>query len=161
MTNNSDYLVYTVGKKGGRLMRVYSIFHIKREHQSFIFGRERMLLEMISTLEQTAESSVSKELSYLCEPIEGKMLKDMIYKQLQKRFPTIDWIDDRLKFEHHLKGRIEMRVFPYHLEALCEGSRMLDLDLFQCLSQMNDSFIAFNKEEMECGWLKPMKYYSC
>lgn len=37
---------------------------------------------------------------------------------------------------------------------------MLDLDLFHSLSQMNDSFIAFNKEEAECGWLKPVKHVS-
>ena len=46
------------------------------------------------------------------------------------------------------------------IEAICEGSRMLDLDLFHSLSQMNDSFIAFNAEDSECGWLKPIKHAS-
>ncbi|RKJ07883.1 sporulation inhibitor of replication protein SirA, partial [Butyricicoccus sp. 1XD8-22] len=45
-----------------------------------------------------------------------------------------------------------------YIEAVCEGSRMLDLDLFQSLGQINDSFLAFNKEEAECGWLKPIKH---
>lgn len=141
-------------------MRVYSIFNIKKEHQTFIFGRERMLLEMISTIDETTESSVSKELSYICEPVEGNMLEGVMYEQLQKSFPSMKWVGDSLKLEHQLKGRIEMRAFQFHIEAACEGSRMLDLDLFQSLGQMNDSFLAFNKDEMECGWLKPMKYYS-
>lgn len=142
-------------------MRVYSIFNIKKEHQSFIFGRERMLLEMVSTLEQTVEPAVSKELSYICEPVDGNILEDVLYERLQKRFPSMKWVGNCLKFEHQLKGRIEMRVFSYYIEAVCEGSRMLDLDLFQSLSQLNDSLLAFNKGEMECGWLKPIKYYSC
>lgn len=142
-------------------MRVYSIFNIKKEHQSFIFGRERMLLEMVSTLEQTVEPAVSKELSYICNPVDDVLIQHALYDKLQKRFPSMRLVGDCLKFEHQLKGRIEMRVFPYYIEAVCEGSRMLDLDLFQSLSKMNDSLIAFNKQEMECGWLKPIKYYSC
>lgn len=142
-------------------MRIYSIFHIKKEHQTFIFGRERMLLEMVSMSEQSAEPAVTKELSYICEPVDEVSVQGVLYERLQTRFPTMHWTGDRLKFEHHLKGRIEMRVYHYYIEAVCEGSRMLDLDLFQSLSQMNDSLLAFNKREMECGWLKPMKYYSC
>jgi len=141
-------------------MRVYSIFNIKKEHQSFIFGRERMLLEMVSTLEQAVEPSVSKELSYICDPVDGNILEGVLYERLQNRFPSMKRVGNCLKFEHQLKGRIEMRVFNYYIEAVCEGSRMLDLDLFQSLSQLNDSLLAFNKGEMECGWLKPIKYYS-
>lgn len=141
-------------------MRTYSIFNIKKQYRSFVFGRERMLLEMVATIEKTLDSSISKQLSYLCEPIEGSTVQGIIYDHLQKSFPNMKWTDDYLGFEHQLKGRIKLRVWTYHIEAICEGSRMLDLDLFQSLSQMNDSFLAFNKEESECGWLKPVKYAS-
>lgn len=141
-------------------MRTYSIFSIKKQYQSFIFGRERLLLEMVSTIEKTLESSFSLQLSYLCEPIEGSLIQGVIYDHLQKSFPNMRWVDDYLGFEHQLKGCIKIKVFSYHIEAVCEGSRMLDLDLFQSLSQMNDSFLAFNKEESECGWLKPIKHAS-
>lgn len=140
-------------------MRVYSIFNIKKQYQAFVFGRERMLLEMVATVDDENESSAKKQISYLCEPIEGK-IEGIIYNHLQKSFPNMRWIGDYLGFEHQLKGRIKIKVFEYYIEAICEGSRMLDLDLFQSLSKMNDSFLAFNKEEFECGWLKPVKYAS-
>ncbi|WP_208649448.1 sporulation inhibitor of replication protein SirA [Ureibacillus thermophilus] len=140
-------------------MRVYSIFNIKKQYQSFVFGRERMLLEMVAKIDDQKESSAKKQLSYICEPMEGKV-EGKIYEHLQKCFPDMHWIGDYLGFEHKLKGRIKIKVYEYYIEAICEGSRMLDLDLFQCLSQMNDSFLAFNKEEYECGWLKPVKYAS-
>ncbi|WP_096550749.1 sporulation inhibitor of replication protein SirA [Ureibacillus thermosphaericus] len=140
-------------------MRIYSIFIIKKQYQSFVFGRERMLLEMVAKIDDQQESSARKQLSYLCEPIEGDV-EGKIYQHLQKCFPEMHWMDDYLGFEHKLKGRIKIKVFEYYIEAICEGSRMLDLDLFQSLSQINDSFLAFNKEEHECGWLKPVKYAS-
>ena len=140
-------------------MRIYSIFNIKKQYQTFVFGRERMLLEMVATVDGVHESSTKKQISYLCEPIGGN-IEGIIYKHLQKSFPNMRWIDDYLGFEHQLKGRIKIKVFEYYIEAICEGSRMLDLDLFQSLSKMNDSFLAFNKEELECGWLKPVKYAS-
>ncbi len=146
--------------RGGQTMRTYSIFNIKKQYQSFVFGRERLLLEMVSAKEQTLESSISKQLSYLCEPIEGCLVQGVIYEHLQKSFPTIERVDDYLRFEHQFKGGLKIKVYTYYIEAVCEGSRMLDLDLFHSLSQMNDSFLAFNKEESECGWLKPIKHAS-
>lgn len=141
-------------------MRTYSIFHIKKRYQSFVFGRERMLLEMISTLDESNESSTHKQISYLCESIEGSKVQEVIYEQLQNNFPNIQRVGEDLKFEHQIKGRLKLKIFTYHIEAICEGSRMLDLDLFHSLSQMNDCFLAFNQEEAECGWLKPIKYVS-
>lgn len=141
-------------------MRTYSIFNIKKQYQSFVFGRERLLLEMVATKEQALESSISKQLSYLCEPIEGEKVQGFIFEHLKKSFPTMEAVDEYLKFEHHLKGGLKLKVYTYHIEAICEGSRMLDLDLFHSLSQMNDSFIAFNTDEAECGWLKPIKHAS-
>lgn len=137
-------------------MRIYSIFNIKKQYQNFILGRERLLLEIVAMVDNKKESSAKSQLSYLCEPIEGNV-EGLIYQHLQKSFPEMQWVDDYLRFEHKLKGRIKIKVFEYYIEAICEGSRMLDLDLFQSLSQMNDSFLAFNKEEYECGWLKPVK----
>ncbi|MCM3386994.1 sporulation inhibitor of replication protein SirA [Ureibacillus chungkukjangi] len=141
-------------------MRIYSIFHIKKQYQSFVFGRERQLLEMVSTKERALESSVSKQLSYLCEPIEGRIVQGVLYDHLKKSFPTIQWVDEYMRFEHQFKGGLKIKVCTHHIEAICEGSRMLDLDLFHSLSQMNDSFIAFNAEDSECGWLKPIKHAS-
>lgn len=137
-------------------MRVYSIFNIKKQYQSFVLGRERMLLEIVTKIDDQQESSAKKQLSYICEPMDEN-IKRKIYEHLQRSFPEIRWMDDYLEVEHKLKGRIKIKVFEYNIEAVCEGSRMLDLDLFQSLSQMNDSFLAFNKEEFECGWLKPVK----
>ncbi|SOB94072.1 uncharacterized protein DUF2522 [Ureibacillus xyleni] len=141
-------------------MRKYSIFNIKKQYQSFVFGRERLLLEMVSTKGHALESSVSKQLSFICEPIEGSLVQSVIYEHLKKSFPSIKREDDYFIFEHQFKGGLKLKLCTYHIEAICEGSRMLDLDLFHSLSQMNDSFIAFNKEEAECGWLKPIKHAS-
>lgn len=138
-------------------MRIYSIFHIKEQYRSFVFGRERMLLEMISA-ENTLESSVSKQLSYICESFEESLTKGIIYEHLQNSFPNMTWYGDYLGYEHQIKGRLKIKVFTYYIEAICEGSRMLDLDLFHCLSRMNDSLLAFNKADSECGWLKPIKH---
>ncbi len=99
--------------EGGFLVRTYSIYKIKEEHLTFIFGRERKLLEMMQGCEDANEKSL-KELAYICE---------------------------------------DRKICVY-----CEGSRMLDLDLFQMLAKMSERFIAFNKQDNECGWLKPMKY---
>lgn len=38
-------------------MRIYSIFNIKKQYQSFVFGRERMLLEMVAKIDDEQESS--------------------------------------------------------------------------------------------------------
>ena len=141
-------------------MRIYSIVNIKKQYQSFVFGRERLLLEMITTKEQALESSVSQQLSYLCDPIEGKIVQGVLFEHLKKSFPTMQWVDEYLNFEHEFKGGLKIKVCKYHIEAICEGSRMLDLDLFHSLSQMNDSFLAFNALDSECGWLKPIKHAS-
>lgn len=138
-------------------MRIYSIFHIKEQYRSFVFGRERMLLEILLA-ENALESSVGKQLSYLCESFEESRVQSVIYEHLKSSFPNMNWFGDYLGFEHQLKGCLKIKVYSYYIEAICEGSRMLDLDLFHCLSQMNDSFLAFNKAESECGWLKPIKH---
>ncbi|HWL23894.1 MAG TPA: sporulation inhibitor of replication protein SirA [Ureibacillus sp.] len=139
-------------------MRIYSIFNIRKEYQSFIFGRERMLLEMVGTRDKVQESSVSMELSFICEPIEESNVRGQIFRHLQDRFPNTSVMEDTLTIEHQIKGEIKIIMRKYYIEAVCQGSRMLDLDLFQTLGQINDSFLAFNKEEAECGWLKPIKH---
>lgn len=67
-------------------MRKYSIFNIKKQYQSFVFGRERLLLEMVSSKGQALESSVSKQLSFICEPIEGSLEQSVIYEHLKRAF---------------------------------------------------------------------------
>ncbi|CAM5182720.1 hypothetical protein UACE39S_03022 [Ureibacillus acetophenoni] len=139
-------------------MRIYSIFNIKKEYQSFIFGRERMLLEMVQSTDTVKESSVSMELSFICKPLEEANVRNQIFQHIKDRFPTTCVAEDTLKIKHQIKGEIKIKMRKYHIEAICEGSRMLDLDLFQTLGQINDSFLAFNTEEAECGWLKPIKH---
>ena len=138
------------------MMRTYLIFNIKKQYQSFVFGRERMLLEMVMTKEKAHESSASKQLGYLCEPIEAT--QGDILDHLTNTFPTMEPMGDYFLYSDEFKGSLKIKVSYYFIEAICEGSRMLDLDLFHRLSQMNDSFIAFNEEEAECGWLKPIKH---
>ena len=66
-------------------MRIYSIFNIKKQYQSFVFGRERMLLEMVAKIDDEQESSAKKQLSYICEPMEGNV-EGKIYEHLQNLF---------------------------------------------------------------------------
>src|SRR5690606_40771695 len=68
------------------------------------------------------------------------------FEHLQKRFPDSTFSEDTLKIEHQIKGEIKIKLRKYYIEAICEGSRMLDLDLFQTLGKINDSFLAFNKD---------------
>ncbi len=114
-------------------MRIYSIFNIRKEYQSFIFGRERMLLEMVTTTDNVQESSVRMELSFICEPLEEADVQGRIFQHLQERFPNTSIAEDTLKIEHQIKGEIKIKMCEYYIEAICEGSRMLDLDLFQTL----------------------------
>lgn len=140
-------------------MRAYSIYQIKEEHLKFILGRERKLLEMMTDIDHAQQSSL-KELSYICEPMLLEELHPFIIAAFEKQYPIINSDCERLTFIHPIKGKIMMELTSNVLQVHCEGSRMLDLDLFQSLVKLSERFIAFNKKDMECGWLKPMKHLS-
>lgn len=142
----------------GFLMRTYSIYKIKEEHLTFIFGRERKLLEMMQGCEDANEKSL-KELSYICESVLFEEITDVLEAQLDSKYTHLEKTRNALFLEHPIKGKMAIYLVERKLCIYCEGSRMLDLDLFQMLAKMSDRFIAFNKQENECGWLKPMKYH--
>lgn len=63
--------------EGGFLVRTYSIYKIKEEHLTFIFGRERKLLEMMQGCEDANEKSL-KELAYICESVRFEEITDHV-----------------------------------------------------------------------------------
>ncbi|MEG0448589.1 MAG: sporulation inhibitor of replication protein SirA [Lysinibacillus sp.] len=140
-------------------MRTYSIYKIKNEHISFIFGRERQLLEMLNEYEDSNDSLL-KELSYICDEILFEDITRVLIEQLDSKYTHLERTNHALFLEHPIKGKMAIYLVDFKLSIYCEGSRMLDLDLFQMLAKMSERFIAFNKEENECGWLKPMKHFS-
>ena len=142
----------------GFLMRTYSIYKIKEEHLTFIFGRERKLLEMMQGCEDANEKSL-KELSYICESVRFEEIAEILEEQLDSKYTHLERTRNAVFLEHPIKGKMAIYLVERKLCIYCEGSRMLDLDLFRMLAKMSDRFIAFNKQENECGWLKPMKYH--
>ena len=61
------------------------------------------------------------------------------------------------KLTHPVKGSILISLSSYSLNVFCDGSRMLDLDLFVALSGADDRFFAVMDGHGEWGWLKPVK----
>ena len=143
--------------EGGFLVRTYSIYKIKEEHLTFIFGRERKLLEMMQGCEDANEKSL-KELAYICESVRFEEIAAMLEHQLDSKYAHLERARNALFLEHPIKGKMAIYLVDRKICVYCEGSRMLDLDLFQMLAKMSERFIAFIKQDNECGWLKPMKY---
>ncbi|MGE7917980.1 sporulation inhibitor of replication protein SirA [Viridibacillus sp. NPDC093762] len=142
-------------------MRIYSIFHVKKKHQAFVYGRERLLFDLIQS-SNTYEHAIhpTQEISYLCEPLDMVEIELIIQQQLGNSFSGIQTKDHQIFLMNEFKGEIQIDIFPYYIAVVCVGSRMLELDLFATLSKLSDCFIGFNKDEMECGWLKPLKFHS-
>lgn len=139
-------------------MRAYSIFEIKKEYQPFIFGREHLLYELLTESEQHSQSTNARnEVSYLCEPIDSSIIEHAIMHKMSNVFPTIDKEEGFYHLSHPIKGEIQIVTNTFHMEVKCDGSRMLDLDLFVSLSNVSESYFALLADEMECGWLKPVK----
>ncbi|MCM3315913.1 sporulation inhibitor of replication protein SirA [Rummeliibacillus stabekisii] len=140
-------------------MRVYSIFHIKPKHQSFIYGRERLLFELINGVKTNQNNFYpSQELAYLCETLPVDDIETSIEKHLHTSFSAINIKNHEIYLSNQFKGDLHIEIQPYYLNVYCIGSRMLELDLFATLSKISSGFIGFNKGEMECGWLKPPKF---
>ncbi|MBO2534684.1 MULTISPECIES: sporulation inhibitor of replication protein SirA [Rummeliibacillus] len=140
-------------------MRVYSIFHVKKKHQSFVYGRERLLFELINDLKSEKNALYpSQELTYLCELLPVEEIEDFIEQYLNKNFSAIHKKNHEIFLTNEFKGDLHIEIQPYYMVVTCVGSRMLELDLFAALSKISSGFIGFNKNEMECGWLKPPKF---
>ena len=95
---------------------------------------------------------------YLCDRLEDQMIDDAIMTNLGKGFPSIEYRDREYKLTHPVKGSIVISQSSYSLNVFCDGSRMLDLDLFVALSSSDDRFFAVMDGHGEWGWLKPVKY---
>lgn len=140
-------------------MRVYSIFHVKKKHQSFVYGRERLLFELIRDLKTDKNVLYpSKEIAYLCELLSIAEIERYMRQYLFKNFSTIRIKNHEIFLTNEFKGDLHIEIHPYYMVVTCVGSRMLELDLFATLSKISSGFIGFNKNEMECGWLKPPKF---
>lgn len=137
-------------------MRTYSIFEIKSDYQPFIFGREHLLFELLNGNGNLLVENF-REIDYLCEQIDPALIEKALLQKMGNLFPSITKEMGVYGLSHPIKGDIKIEVHPLHLEATCDGSRMLDLDLFVSLSNVSDSFFAVMEDERECGWLKPVK----
>lgn len=136
-------------------VRTYKIIHIKKEYQSFVLGREKLLYDLLTS--ETHQQNEPNELKYVCEGMNAVEIKEGIQDRLKRVFTNMKHDHNYIFFEHPLKGSIEMEFQPYYLTVCCEGSKMLDLDLFAGLSDTSDCYMAFQQEQSSFGWLKPIK----
>lgn len=137
-------------------MRLYGIYKIKEKHEQFIIGREHLLYELLKGNVQHKKRI--QEVHYLCEPIEATMIEDVILSKLEEGFESVLVEKGRYELTHAVKGTIYMTISAHALTVHCVGSRMLDLDLFVALSEMDSRFFAVMEGESEWGWLKPIKH---
>lgn len=136
------------------MMRLYEIYKVKEQYQSFILGRERLLYHLLS---DSNEAKPLKEITYLCEKLEEDMIQKLIELHLERSFSALEESNGQYKLTHPVKGSILISVLSHSLQASCDGSRMLDLDLFAALSKTDDRFFAVLDDAEEWGWLKPVK----
>lgn len=136
-------------------MRTYDIYKVKKRYQSFILGREGLLYDL---LKDYAPKEPLQEVQYLCDEIEEAAIDQAILRNLGKSFTTVESDEGEYRLSHPMKGSIHISLTPYSLQVFCNGSRMLDLDLFVALSGADDRFFAVMDEHGEWGWLKPIKY---
>ncbi|ARK22798.1 MULTISPECIES: sporulation inhibitor of replication protein SirA [Sporosarcina] len=135
-------------------MRKYEIFKIKSAYQSFIMGRERLLFELLTV----GPSTNYQEIEYLCDQLNQRELDSIIQHNLAKSFDNLDSYHNEYRLTHLIKGEVFIKMGTHSIQVYCQGSRMLDLDLFVALSTSTDRFFAIMNEQEECGWLKPIKY---
>ncbi|WP_255726490.1 sporulation inhibitor of replication protein SirA [Sporosarcina sp. ACRSM] len=137
-------------------MRSYGIYKVKEMYQPFVIGRERLLYDLLK--EDGLQNDYLPEVHYLCEELEDQLIDEAIMTNLGKGFPSIEYRDREYKLTHPVKGSIVISQSSYSLNVCCNGSRMLDLDLFVALSGSDDRFFAVMDGQGEWGWLKPIKY---
>lgn len=137
-------------------MRLYGIYKVKKMYEQFIIGREQLLYELLK--ENVNYESNLQEIHYLCDIIDLKSIDVVIMSKLSKVFDTIQYDNGRYELTHPVKGKIIIIHSPYSLIVKCDGSRMLDLDLFVALSEADRRFFAVMDGGSEWGWLKPVKH---
>lgn len=136
-------------------MRSYGIYKVKKMYEPFIIGRERLLYDLLRGNGSSHDDL--REVRYLCDPLEKEMLDEAIVSNLGKMFTTVEFENEQYKLTHPVKGTIYITFSAYCLTLVCEGSRMLDLDLFVALSEVGKRFFAVMNGQGEWGWLKPVK----
>lgn len=137
-------------------MRSYGIYKLKKRYEPFIIGREQLLFELLAENNTSEEST--PEVKYLCEILEKQKIDEAIISNLGKVFKTVECSNGEYKLTHPVKGSVFISLSNYSLTVLCDGSRMLDLDLFVALSEAGNRFFAILEEQKEWGWLKPIKH---
>lgn len=141
--------------KGVAVLRSYGIYKVKKKYEQFIIGREQLLYDLLR--ENGNREDDLREVKYLCDPLDRKLIDEAIVTNLGKMFETIELENEQYRLTHPVKGSILITFSPYSLTLTCEGSRMLDLDLFVALSEVGNRFFAVMNGHGEWGWLKPVK----
>ncbi len=137
-------------------MRSYGIYKVKKKYEPFVIGRERLLYDLLK--ENSKQIGDLQEVHYLCDPLERRTIDEAIVSKLGKVFTSIERGNEGYKLMHPVKGSICISLSEYSLDVYCDGSRMLDLDLFVALSEVGNRFFAVMDGHGEWGWLKPIKY---
>ncbi|MET3576444.1 sporulation inhibitor of replication protein SirA [Bhargavaea ullalensis] len=142
-------------------MRVYTIYEVKGDHRSFVIGRESLLEEMLGGDHgsRPVHREDGREVRYLCRPICREAVSEALMGRLDGRFPEMGRDGEELIFHHPVKGTIRIGFGPYSLTVGCEGTRMLDLDLFAGLAGVSGHYFAVREGSRECGWLKPVRFW--
>ncbi len=125
-------------------------------YQPFIIGREKLLFELL--IQNNVKQCNMREVDYLCEKLDVEHIHEVIVGNLAKQFTAIEVRNGEYKLTHPVKGSILISLSAYTLNVCCDGSRMLDLDLFVSLSGSDDRFFAVMGDIGEWGWLKPVRY---
>ncbi len=144
------------GYKGAEIMRLYGIYKVKMEFEQFIIGREQLFYELLKG--NVSDKNKMQEVRYLCDSIEEDMIEEVVLSKFGRMFETIEFNNGQYELTHSVKGTIRITLSPYALIVQCIGSRMLDLDLFIGLSEIDRRFFAVMEGESEWGWLKPVKH---
>jgi hypothetical protein len=156
MTVFSESNGYTSTYEEVGVVRMYGIYKVKKEYEPFVIGREQLLYDLLK--ENGEHSNDLKEIHYLCDIIEPEVIDEAILSNLSKVFETIERENGEYKLTHPVKGSILISLSAYSLSVFCDGSRMLDLDLFVALSEVDSRFFAVMDNNGEWGWLKPIKF---
>lgn len=125
-------------------------------YEQFIIGREQLLYDLLK--ENVNHSDDLQEVRYLCDIVDRELVDHAIVARLGKIFKTVELENGQHKLTHPVKGTILITFSPYSLTVKCDGSRMLDLDLFVALSEADRRFFAIMNGQGEWGWLKPVKH---
>ncbi|MDS9470670.1 sporulation inhibitor of replication protein SirA [Sporosarcina pasteurii] len=137
-------------------MRSYGIYKIKEMYEQFILGREQLLYDLLK--ENVNRSDDLQEVRYLCDIVDQESVDHAIVARLGEIYTTVRLENGQYKLTHPVKGTILITFSPYSLTVKCDGSRMLDLDLFVALSEADRRFFAIMNGQGEWGWLKPVKH---